>query len=187
MEWREGGRYRCRCHFLVTLSCADRAAPRPPVLGGFWRGRLLRLRTEASKDRSSGSGLAGRPAERFSTLAEGAHVLSVRDYHALRAHAGIAPVTKQSGKSRRFLCATAAANGYATPSIIGLAPVSSMILAANITMHACARSVIPTVARLIQIDVLRPTLRLPEPDDLARLLGGPEKGGVARHSGSSVT
>ncbi|MGC1297421.1 MAG: transposase, partial [Alloacidobacterium sp.] len=30
-------------------------------------------------------------------LAEGAHILSLRDYHALRAHAGIAPVTKQSG------------------------------------------------------------------------------------------
>jgi transposase len=86
-----------------TPSCADRAAPRPPVLGGFWRGRLLRLRTEASKDRSSGSGLAVPPAERLSTLAEGAHVLSLRDYHALRAHADIAPVTKQSGKSRQVL------------------------------------------------------------------------------------
>ena len=36
-------------------------------------------------------------------LAEGAHILSLRDYHALRAHAGIAPVTKQSGKSRQVL------------------------------------------------------------------------------------
>jgi transposase len=36
-------------------------------------------------------------------LAEGAHSLSLRDYHALRAHAGTAPVTKQSGKSRQVL------------------------------------------------------------------------------------
>jgi transposase len=36
-------------------------------------------------------------------LAEGAHILSLRDYHALRAHAGMAPVTKQSGKSRQVL------------------------------------------------------------------------------------
>jgi len=36
-------------------------------------------------------------------LAEGSHILSLRDYHALRAHAGIAPVTKQSGKSRQVL------------------------------------------------------------------------------------
>jgi Transposase IS116/IS110/IS902 family len=36
-------------------------------------------------------------------LAEGAHSLSLRDYHALRAHAGIAPVTRQSGKSRQVL------------------------------------------------------------------------------------
>jgi hypothetical protein len=36
-------------------------------------------------------------------LAEGAHCLALRDCHALRAHAGIAPVTKQSGKSRQVL------------------------------------------------------------------------------------
>jgi transposase len=36
-------------------------------------------------------------------LAEGAHSLSLRDYHALRAHAGIATVTKQSGKIRQVL------------------------------------------------------------------------------------
>ena len=36
-------------------------------------------------------------------LTEGAHSLSLRDYHALRAHAGIAPVTKQSGKCRQVL------------------------------------------------------------------------------------
>jgi transposase len=40
---------------------------------------------------------------RTTMLAEGSHILSLRDYHALRAHAGIAPVTKQSGKSRQVL------------------------------------------------------------------------------------
>jgi transposase len=34
-------------------------------------------------------------------LAEGAAPLLQRDYYALRAHGGIAPVTRQSGKSRQ--------------------------------------------------------------------------------------
>ena len=41
-------------------------------------------------------------------LAEAADALRRRDYHALRAHTGIAPVTRQSGKSRvvqmRYAC-----------------------------------------------------------------------------------
>lgn len=36
-------------------------------------------------------------------LAEGSDPLAQRDYHALRAHAGIAPVTRQSGKSRQVI------------------------------------------------------------------------------------
>jgi transposase len=36
-------------------------------------------------------------------LAEGSDPLVQRDYHALRAHAGIAPVTRQSGKSRQVV------------------------------------------------------------------------------------
>jgi len=43
-------------------------------------------------------------------LAEAANVLGQRDYHALRAYAGVAPVTRQSGKSRqvgmRYRCNT---------------------------------------------------------------------------------
>ena len=34
-------------------------------------------------------------------LAEAAALLAERDYYAIRAHAGIAPVTKQSGKSKQ--------------------------------------------------------------------------------------
>jgi transposase len=41
-------------------------------------------------------------------LAEASWALVERDYHALRAHAGIAPITKQSGKHRvvlmRYAC-----------------------------------------------------------------------------------
>jgi transposase len=41
-------------------------------------------------------------------LAEASEALAERDYHALRAHAGIAPITKQSGKHRvvqmRYAC-----------------------------------------------------------------------------------
>ena len=33
-------------------------------------------------------------------LAEASHVLAARDYQTLRAHAGVAPVTRQSGKGR---------------------------------------------------------------------------------------
>jgi transposase len=36
-------------------------------------------------------------------LTEAPHAVRERDYHALRCHAGIAPVTKQSGKSRRVV------------------------------------------------------------------------------------
>ena len=43
-------------------------------------------------------------------LAEAAHPLQQRDYHAIRAHGGIAPVTRQSGKSKqvsmRYRCNT---------------------------------------------------------------------------------
>jgi transposase len=36
-------------------------------------------------------------------MAEGADPLAQRDYHALRAYAGIAPVTRQSGKSKQVI------------------------------------------------------------------------------------
>jgi transposase len=79
-------------------------------------------------------------------LTEGAHILSLRDYHALRAHAGIAPVTKQSGKSRqvlmRYRCNQRLRNVFyhwARSSI-------QHHRRSNITTRGCARSATTTVA-----------------------------------------
>jgi transposase len=84
-------------------------------------------------------------------LAEASDALANRDYYALRAHAGIAPVTKQSGKTKRSQCATGVINDCAMRCIIGLAAVSNATRAARITMIAFARSGTDTLGRCVAL------------------------------------
>src|SRR5713101_7645871 len=58
-------------------------------------------------------------------LAEASAALAERDYHALRAYAGIAPVTKQSGK-RRMVLMRYACNGRLRNALYHRARVAAM-------------------------------------------------------------
>jgi len=58
-------------------------------------------------------------------LAEASWALAERDYHALRAHAGIAPIAKQSGK-RRMVMMRYACSGRLRNALYHWAPVAAI-------------------------------------------------------------
>jgi transposase len=71
-------------------------------------------------------------------LAEASGPLAERDYHALRAHAGIAPVTKQSGK-RRTVVMRYACNGRMRYALYHWARVAATCDPASKTYYAALR------------------------------------------------
>jgi transposase len=71
-------------------------------------------------------------------LAEASGALAERDYHALRAYAGIAPVTKQSGK-RRVVVMRYACNGRLRNALYHWARVAAMHEASSKTYYAGLR------------------------------------------------
>jgi transposase len=71
-------------------------------------------------------------------LAEASGPLAERDYHALRAHAGIAPVTKQSGK-RRTVVMRYACNGRLRYALYHWARVAATCDPASKTYYAALR------------------------------------------------
>jgi transposase len=66
-----------------------------------------------------------------SFLAEAARPLQQRDYQAIRAHGGIAPVTRRSGKTKQVGMRIAVTRGSATRSITGRAPACRTTLRAG--------------------------------------------------------
>ncbi len=91
-------------------------------------------------------------------LAEAAQALAERDYHALRAHAGIAPVTKQSGK-RRTIVMRYACNGRLRHALYHWARVAaicdpgtkSYYAALRKRGHSYARALRSVADRLLRI------------------------------------
>jgi transposase len=71
-------------------------------------------------------------------LAEAAQALAERDYHALRAHAGIAPVTRQSGK-RRIVVMRYACSGRLRHALYHWARVAAICDPATKTYYAALR------------------------------------------------
>jgi transposase len=71
-------------------------------------------------------------------LAEASGPLAERDYHALRTHAGIAPVTKQSGK-RRSVVMRYACNGRLRYALYHWARVAATCDPASKTYYAALR------------------------------------------------
>jgi len=72
-------------------------------------------------------------------LAEASQALAKRDYHALRCYAGIAPVTRQSARSDRLVCAMLAIFVCGMRSIICHAVAFSAICDLSNIMPSCAR------------------------------------------------
>src|SRR5262249_6987141 len=91
-------------------------------------------------------------------LAEAAQALAERDYHALRAHAGIAPVTKQSGK-RRTVVMRYACNGRLRHALYHWARVAAICDPGSKTYyaglhkrgHSYARALRSVADRLLRI------------------------------------
>jgi len=73
-----------------------------------------------------------------SLIAEASAALAERDYHSLRAHAGIAPITKQSGKHRTVLMRYAC-NGRLRHALYNWARVAMMHDAASKTYYTVLR------------------------------------------------
>jgi transposase len=79
-------------------------------------------------------------------LAEAPEPLKQRDYHALRALSGVAPVTRRSGKSCRVVDDRHAIIACVTPSITGPASPSNTTRQAASAMPPSATAVIPMAA-----------------------------------------
>lgn len=86
-------------------------------------------------------------------LAEAAGPLQQRDYHAIRAHGGIAPVTRQSGKSKQVACVIGATRGSATRSITGRGPACSTTIGAGNNTLDCGLLGVVTVARSVGLPI----------------------------------
>jgi transposase len=114
-------------------------------------------------------------------LAEASGPLAERDYHALRTHAGIAPVTKQSGK-RRTVVMRYACNGRLRYALYHWARVAATCEPASKTYyaalrqrgHSYARALRSVADRLLRIliamlksDSLFDSTRLRQPADAA--------------------
>src|SRR5690348_10811194 len=117
----------------------------------------------------------------FALLAEASGPLAERDYHALRTHAGIAPVTKQSGK-RRTVVMRYACNGRLRYALYHWARVAATCEPASKTYyaalrqrgHSYARALRSVADRLLRIliamlksDSLFDSTRLRQPADAA--------------------
>jgi hypothetical protein len=82
-------------------------------------------------------------------MAEGADPLAQADYYALRAYAGIAPVTRQSGKTKQIIMRLIAISDCATPSTTGLARAYRTMIEAKSIMPVYVASAMVTVAHSV--------------------------------------
>jgi hypothetical protein len=100
--------HRVRCHDASAVLAVLRS---PPLAGSEATTaaasahvlsllKSIRLAVEQVREANA---MLDRLTDRLAEPEENAPRQIVRDYHALRCHTGIAPVTKQSGKSRRVV------------------------------------------------------------------------------------